>query len=233
MDTKDIVRFTVVPPDNLMILNGEALRFPFGLVEGHENMHALQWDGISQTGHIEFEDDYNQEINSTLFDEEVKPYVDAWEAEKARLDAEAAAAEAEYNKLENVKARKLAELNSGLSAARSDSKASIDSSVGFSINADDTANTNIAGLITFMESTGTETTSFMAFDNSLKEVSLQDLKTMQTELAVWGQALYAYKWQVRTQIEAAGTKEEVDAITIDYSQAQAIYASMTASAGAE
>lgn len=227
MSTIIITRITVVPADKLIIVNGIAHRFDFDLVPGHEHMHALQWDGVSQTGHIEFEDDYNQTLNASLYDEEVKPYVDAWQAEQDRLDAEAAAAEAEYNKLENVKVRKLAELNSGLSAARADSKASIDSAVGFAINADDTANTNIAGLITYMESTGTETTSFMAFDNSLQEVDLQDLKTMQTELAVWGQCLYAYKWQVRSQIEAAETKEDVDAITIDYSQAKAIYASMT------
>lgn len=222
----EITRITVVPSDKLIIVNGQALRFDFELIEGHEQMHALQWDGVSQTGHIEFEDDYNQSLDASLHEEEVAPYVTAWQAEKDRLDAEAAAAEAEYNSLPNVKARKLAELNSGLSAARSDSKASIESSVGFEINADDTANTNITGLVTYMESTGTETTSFMGFDNTLHTVTLQDLKIMQTELAVWGQCLYAYKWQVRTQIEAAETKEAVDAIVIDYSQAKAIYASM-------
>lgn len=226
----NVIHVTVVPADKLIIVNGQALRFDFDLVEGHENMHALQWNGVSQTGHIEFENDYNQALNASLYDEEVKPYVDAWVAEKARIDAEAAAAEAEYNSLPNVKARKLNELNSGLSAARSDSKASIDSSVGFAINADDTANTNIAGLVTYLEATGTESTSFMGFDNTLHDVTLQDLKTMQTELAVWGQALYAYKWQIRSQIDAAQTKEEVDAIVIDYSQAKDIYASMVEAA---
>ena len=229
MNTKTITitRVTVVPADKLIIVNGIAHRSDFDLVPGHEHMHALQWDGVSQTGHIEFEDDYNQTINASLYDEEVKPYVDAWQAEKDRLDAEAAAAEAEYNKLENVKARKLSELNAGLSAARNDSKTSIDSSVGFAINADDVANTNIAGLVTYLESTGTETTNFMSFDNTLHEVTLQNLKTMQTELAVWGQCLYAYKWQIRSRIEAAESKEVVDAIDIDYTQAKAIYASMT------
>ena len=226
----EVTRVTVVPSDKLIIVNGQALRFDFELVERHEHMHALQWDGVSQTGHIEFENDYNQSLDASLYEEEVAPYVTAWQAEKDRLDAEAAAVEAEYNSLPNVKARKLAELNSGLSAARSDSKASINSSVGFAINADDTANTNIAGLITYMESTGTETTSFMGFDNTLHTVTLQDLKTMQTELAVWGQCLYAYKWQIRSQIDAATSKEQVDAIDIDYSQAKDIYASMVEAA---
>lgn len=231
MERKDITDVTVVPPDKLIMVNGIAVRAEFDVLECHKDMHALQWHENEK--HVEFKDDFNQQLNESLYEEEVAPYVAIWQAEQDRLAAEQAAAEAEYNKLENVKARKLQELNAGLSAARSDSKASIESSVGFSINADDVANTNIAGLITYMESTGTEKTSFMAFDNSLKEVSLQDLKTMQTELAAWGQCLYAYKWQIRTQIEAAQTKEEVDAIVIDYSQAQAIYASMTAGSEAE
>lgn len=224
----NITDVTVVPQDKLIIVNGAAVRVDFEVLECHKDMHALQWHKNEK--HVEFKDDFNQQLDESLYEEEVAPYVAIWQEERDRLDAEAAAAEAEYNKIENVKARKLQELNAGLSAARSDSKASIESSVGFSINADDVANTNIAGLITYMESTGTEKTSFMAFDNSPKEVSLQDLKTMQTELAAWGQCLYAYKWQIRTQIEAAETKEEVDAIIIDYSQAKTLFASMVAEA---
>lgn len=100
----EVTRVTVVPSDKLIIVNGQALRFDFELVEGHEHMHALQWDGVSQTGHIEFEDDYNQALDASLYDEEVKPYVDAWQAEKDRLEEEAAAAEAarlaQYNSTE-------------------------------------------------------------------------------------------------------------------------------------
>ena len=130
--------------------------------------------------------------------------------------------------LEEAQTEKLQELNTGLDQARSDSTASIDSTVGFAINANSTANENISGLITMMESTGAETTSFMAFDNTLQSVTLADLKTMQLELVAWGQALYAYKWQVRAQIEAAETAEAVLAIEIDYSQAATYYAAMLA-----
>lgn len=131
---------------------------------------------------------------------------------------------------ETVKAEKLSELNAGLSAARNNNKSSIDSSVGFAINADDTCSTNVGGLIDYMTATGAENTSFMGFDNMLHEVTLADLKTMQTELAIYGQALYAYKWQVRAAIDTATTIEELEAIQIDYSQAKAIYASMAANA---
>lgn len=135
---------------------------------------------------------------------------------------------AELMTLDEAKAAKIEELNAGLETARRDSKANILSSVGFSINANTTANENIAGLIALLEATEKDSTSFMAFDNTLQTVTLEELKTMQLELVAWGQALYAYKWQVRSQIEAADDVETVMAIGIDYSTASAFFETMKA-----
>lgn len=90
---------TVVPSDRLIIVDGEALRFDF---QSPVNLHALQWhDG---GGHMEWTDDYNMALDASLYAEEVEPYVALWEAEKARLEQEAADAEAarlaEYNSTE-------------------------------------------------------------------------------------------------------------------------------------
>ena len=89
-------RVTVVPADRLIIVNGEALHFDY---PAPANLHALQWD--REQGHIEWTDDYNMALASSLYDDEVAPYVRLWEAEKARLAAEAESAEtarlAEYN----------------------------------------------------------------------------------------------------------------------------------------
>ena len=91
-------KVTVVPADRLIIVDGEALHFDF---PAPANLHALQWDDVTQTGHMEFVDDYNQRLATILYAEEVAPFVALWEAEKARLAAEAEAAEAarlaEYN----------------------------------------------------------------------------------------------------------------------------------------
>ena len=62
-------------------------------------MHALQWhDG---SGHIEWTDDINHPLTPDDYEADVAPFVDLWEAEKARIEEEAAAAEAsrlaEYN----------------------------------------------------------------------------------------------------------------------------------------
>lgn len=72
-------RLTVVPADSLIIIDGEALRFDF---PAPSNLHALQWDNVTQSGHLEFTDDYNQALDGSLYDEEVAPFVALWEAEK-------------------------------------------------------------------------------------------------------------------------------------------------------
>lgn len=87
---------TVVPADNLVIVDGEAHVFPF---EAPANLHALQWRG--ETGHTEWTDGPNKPLAVDDYDDRVAPFVALWETEKARLTAEAEAAEAarlvEYN----------------------------------------------------------------------------------------------------------------------------------------
>lgn len=103
---------TVVPDDNLIIVDGKALVFPF---DAPTNMHALQW--LGDGGHTEWTDGSNEPLAAEDYDGQVAPYVALWEGEKKRLEAEAAAAEEVYNSLENVKARKLASIDAETSAA--------------------------------------------------------------------------------------------------------------------
>lgn len=81
---------TIVPSDRLIMVNGAALRFAFS---APANLHALQWH--EGKGHRELTDAPNQSLcGEAQYAGEVAPYVALWEAEKARLEAEAAAAEA-------------------------------------------------------------------------------------------------------------------------------------------
>lgn len=100
-------RVTVVPADRLIIVNGEALQFDY---PAPPNLHALQWDGTA--GHMEWTDDYNMALDASLYAEEVAPYVQLWEAEKARLVAEAPAVA-----LARAKAAKTAEIEAGYQRA--------------------------------------------------------------------------------------------------------------------
>lgn len=99
---------TVVPSDRLIVVDGVALRFDF---PAPENMHALQWHEGS--GHIEWTDDINHPLKPDDYGADVAPFVALWEAEKVRLDEEAAAAEAariaEHNSPEARAARVRAE----------------------------------------------------------------------------------------------------------------------------
>lgn len=211
---------TVIPVDNIIIVDGELLHFDFSPIKGHESVHALQWH--SGSGAIEYEDVTQRlELTARNYEKHVQPYVKLWQAEKARLNAEEEAKEAEYNKLENVKARKLARLNSAMEETKVSSSVSILSSTGYTVNANTTAKQNVDGLITAMTATGREVVGFMTYDNQLINMTLEQLKTIQLELISYGNNLYARKWELRNAIEACTTKEEVDAINITFSDVTA------------
>lgn len=80
---------TVVPADNLIIVDSEALVFPF---DAPANLHALQWR--EGQGHTEWIDGPNRPLVAADYDDQVAPFVDLWQTVKARLEQAAAEAEA-------------------------------------------------------------------------------------------------------------------------------------------
>lgn len=93
--------------------------------------------------------------------------------------------------------------------------AHIMSSVGFEINADDTANRNIEGLITSLTAIGDGATAdFRGYDNQFHKVNVEQLSTMRLEIIKHAQDLYAEKWGYSAQIEKATTVEELNEIEI-------------------
>lgn len=97
---------TVIPSDGIIIVDGEVVSLDS---IKSETFHALQWhDG---EGHVEPGNGLpNQPLTADDYDTSVAPFVALWERETT-------AAEAEYNKLENVKARKLASIDSETTSA--------------------------------------------------------------------------------------------------------------------
>ena len=116
--------------------------------------------------------------------------------------------------LEELKKNKLQELNQKFLEA--EENGTLDSSVGFTIDATERSNRDIDGLIKSLEATKQDNTRFCAADNSFHEVTLDNLKTMQLEVIEYGQQLYAKKWQYREQINQAQSKEELDKIEIKF-----------------
>ena len=210
---------TVIPGDGVISVNGVPMQFKFPPVAGHEKVHAIQWH--EGNGTLELDGFTSEPLTADDYDRAVAPYVQFWNTEKAKLDAEAAEQEAEYNRLENVKKRKLVELNRKMEEAKASSSVSILSSTGYTVNANTTAKQNVDGLITAMTATGREVVGFMTYDNQLINMTLEQLKAIQLELISYGNNLYARKWALRSQIEACKTKEEVDAIVISYADVTA------------
>lgn len=125
-------------------------------------------------------------------------------------------AEALASSLARFKQEALDRLNAAWLVAEQNGK--LMSAVGFEIDANERANRDIQGLITMMESTGSEKTSFCAADNSFHEVSVEQLKTMQLEVIQYGQQIYAKKWQIRTAIEQAADFDAVKAVNISFNE---------------
>ena len=96
---------TVVAADKLVLVDGVALTLPEFVFD--ESLHAIQFDGTN--GQIEFTTPDGGISTAPATALEVQPYVEAWQAEKARLDAEAATTPSPLT-LAEVKVAKQAEI---------------------------------------------------------------------------------------------------------------------------
>ena len=115
----DITHVTIIPSDRMILVNGEGLQFDF---EAPADVHAIQWNNVARSGHVEYVDCVkpNKDLTDVDYAEEVFPYALLWQAEKERIAAEQKAAEeaakAQYNSEEARWERLRAERDSRLTA---------------------------------------------------------------------------------------------------------------------
>ena len=110
--------------------------------------------------------------------------------------------------VDEVRERKLSELNNKFDAWRTDG-ATLISSLGFEADADEKANADVTGLVTLGESA-----TFMDANNVAHELTIDELKVLQTEIIESGSKQYQVKWAYREQINAATTVDELNAIEV-------------------
>lgn len=110
--------------------------------------------------------------------------------------------EARNNKLSELKKKSLDALENGY----------IDSSLGFKADANTTAVRDLEGLVTI----GADTVMFCDFDNEFHPLNKEQVLTLQREVLLNGQNLYAQKWGFRQQINEAETVEAINAIEIHF-----------------
>lgn len=146
-------------------------------------------------------------FDSDRYNDFIQPYVDIWQAEKDRIEQEEQDEEAEYQKFENRQARALVQLNQDFEKVKE--RSHIKSSLGFTVDANQTANENVNGLLVTI---GDGTAQFCDYYNQFHEVNKADLETLQNEIIQNAQNLYQQKWVYRTQIENCTNNEGLDAV---------------------
>ena len=87
------------------------------------------------------------------------------------------------------------------------------SSLGFKVNGDRRTRSNIEDLIAF---TQTFPVAYRDYDNVMRNVTENDLRTMLVEHITNGNNLYQTKWLLESQIQECTTIEEVNAIEIKF-----------------
>lgn len=144
------------------------------------------------------------EITQSNWDKWVQPFVDQWQIAKDAHDQEVA----EANSFPVRQAKALVQLNEDFETVKE--RSHIKSSLGFTVDANQTANENVNGLLITIGDT--ETVQFCDYNNQFHELTKADLETLQTEIIQNAQNLYQQKWVYRTQIEAATDNEGLDAV---------------------
>lgn len=115
--------------------------------------------------------------------------------------------------LDDLKVIKLAEIETKYLQWREDD-AVVVSSLGFTADSDERANTDVIGLITAFGDN--ETVMFRDANNQYHQLTLEQLKTLQKEIIQNGQYSYQQKWGFESQVNSAESKEALDAITVEF-----------------
>ena len=119
----------------------------------------------------------------------------------------------EETPLADLKKSKLERLEDAFMQWRNDD-ATLVSSLGFVADCDERAMIDVNGLVTICGET--QTVAFMDANNQSHELSLGQLKVLQSEIIQSGTLAYQAKWMLRQAIESATNKTELDAIEIAF-----------------
>lgn len=117
-----------------------------------------------------------------------------------------------FKSLEEFKKDKLNELDQKSSAFEQteNKEMYVTSSLGFKVNADPKALRNIDVLIS------QKVTQFKVYDNTIKPVTVEELKTIKSEIEQNALNLYHQKWEYEDMVNNANSIEELKQIDIDF-----------------
>ena len=117
--------------------------------------------------------------------------------------------------LDILKTQKLNQIKQAFLRWR-ESEATLISSLGFKIDSNERANTDIGGLLVVYEDNQDAQITFRDADNQFHTLTYAQLKTLQKEVVENGNYAYAQKWEYETQVELSSAREELDVIMIKF-----------------
>ena len=116
----------------------------------------------------------------------------------------------EEDKFNEAKQNKLSELKQKADSALNG--AYVVSSLGFKADANPAAVRDLEGLVII----GADSVMFCDYENNFHPLKKEQVLTLQREILLNGQNLYAQKWTIRQQINEAETVEAINAIEIHF-----------------
>ena len=130
----------------------------------------------------------------------VQPFVNVWESKVLESERELT-----LQKLSRAFEKKLV-------------ASTVESSLGFTVDADIQALINVQQIKFVMDQEGQETIEFCGADNVLHTITLADVETLEKEIAPVALKLRAWKFATRARIKAATTVEEVEEIEAELNE---------------
>lgn len=112
-----------------------------------------------------------------------------------------------YKSIDEIRKIILKDISDKFSA--SEKTAFIKSSYGFFINANETANRDIDGLIKRMKVKSIESELFRDYNNNFHNLTLEQLETLQLEIIENAQSLYKQKWNFMNYVETVDNLEDL------------------------
>ena len=151
------MRVTIVPEDHYIAVDSRGLNFDF---PADANIHAIQWDG----DHGTVEQKVGGSRPATL--SEVQPFVDLWEAERARVDAPPPVIPPTPEQLREQAKRARAAAVSAITVTTQSGK---------TFDGDETSQDRMARAILALQLTGTPSTLWVLANNTPVQVTVAEL----------------------------------------------------------
>ena len=148
------------------------------------------WD--IENNYISIEDTQQSDINGWTYRKELCPM------------------KTEEDKFNEAKQNKLSELKKTADSALNG--AYVVSSLGFKADANPAAVRDLEGLVII----GADSVMFCDYENNFHPLTKEQVLTLQREILLNGQNLYAQKWTYRAAVNAAETLEQLNSITFKF-----------------